>query len=65
MKPIYNSVRKGKMTDRIVVGSKIHSGKPCVAGTCITAQNVLELLDENLSFKQIIQDFCPDLRVED
>ena len=36
------------MTDRIVVDSKIHFGKPCVAGTRITVQNVLELLDENL-----------------
>ena len=53
------------MTDRIVVDSKIHFGKPCVAGTRITVQNVLELLDENLSFNQIIQDYYPDLNVED
>ena len=53
------------MTDRIVVDSKIHFGKPCVAGTRITVQNVLELLDENLSFNQIIQDYYPDLSVED
>ena len=53
------------MTDRIVVDSNIHFGKPCVAGTRITVQNVLELLDENLSFNQIIQDYYPDLSVED
>ena len=53
------------MTERIVVDSKIHFGKPCVAGTRITVQNVLELLDENLSFNQIIQDYYPDLSVED
>ena len=53
------------MTDRIVVDSKIHFGKPCVAGTRITVQNVLELLDENLSFNQIIQGYYPDLSVED
>lgn len=53
------------MTDRIVVDSKIHFGKPCVAGTRITVQNVLELLDDNLSFNQIIQDYYPDLSVED
>ena len=52
------------MTDRIVVDSKIHFGKPCVAGTRITVQNVLELLDENLSFNQIIRDYYPDLTVE-
>lgn len=53
------------MTDRIVVDAKIHFGKPCVAGTRITVQKVLELLDENLSFNQIIQDYYPDLSVED
>ena len=53
------------MTDRIVVDSKIHFGKPCVAGTRITVQNVLELLDEALSFNQIIQDYYPELTVED
>ena len=53
------------MTERIVVDSNIHFGKPCVAGTRITVQNVLELLDENLSFDQIIQDYYPDLNVED
>ena len=53
------------MTERIVVDSKIHFGKPCVAGTRITVQNVLELLDENLSFNQIIQNYYPDLSVED
>ena len=53
------------MTDRIVVDSKIHFGKPCVAGTRITVQNVLELLDEDLSFNQIIQDYYPDINVED
>jgi len=28
-------------------------------------QNVLELLDEDLSFDKIIQDYYPDLTVED
>ena len=65
MKRIYNSVRKSNMTDRIVVDSKIHFGRPCVACTRITVQNVLELLDENLSFNQIIQDYYPDPSVED
>jgi len=53
------------MIDRITVNSKIHFGKPCIAGTRITVQNVLELLDEGLSFNEIIQDYYPDLRVED
>ena len=53
------------MIDRITVNPKIHFGKPCVAGTRITVQNVLELLDEGLSFNEIIQNYYPDLQVED
>ena len=53
------------MRDRIAVNPKIHFGKPCIAGTRITVQNVLELLDEGLSFNEVIQDYYPDLQVED
>ncbi|MCX6050114.1 MAG: DUF433 domain-containing protein [Chloroflexi bacterium] len=53
------------MTERITVNSKIHFGKPYIVGTRITVQNVLELLDEGLSFKQILQDYYPDLQTED
>lgn len=51
--------------DRIAVNPNIHFGKPCVAGTCITVQSVLELLNEGLSFNEIIQHYYPDLQVED
>jgi uncharacterized protein (DUF433 family) len=51
--------------DRISVNSQIHFGKPFIAGTRITVQNVLELLNEGLSFKEIIQDYYPDLQVDD
>ena len=51
--------------DRITVNPKIHFGKPCVAGTRITVQSVLELLNEGLTFTEIIQDYYPDLQVED
>ena len=53
------------MIDRIAVSPRIHFGKPCIAGTRITVQNVLELLNEGLSFKEIIQDYYPDITVED
>jgi len=53
------------MIDRIAVNPKIHFGKPCIAGTRITVQNVLELLDEGLSFNEIIQNYYPNLQVED
>jgi uncharacterized protein (DUF433 family) len=52
-------------TDRITVNPKIHFGKPCIAGTRITVQDVLELLNEGLTFQQIIQDYYPDLTVDD
>jgi uncharacterized protein (DUF433 family) len=51
------------MIERIAVDPKVHFGKPCVAGTRITVQGVLELLDEGLSFGEIIRDYYPDLAV--
>ena len=53
------------MIDKIAIDSKIHFGKPCIAGTRITVQNVLELLNEGLSFKEIIQNYYPELDDED
>ena len=53
------------MIDRIAVNPNVHFGKPCVAGTRITVQNVLELLNDGLSFTEIVQDYYPDLQVED
>ncbi len=53
------------MLDRIVVNPQIHFGKPCVAGTRITVQGVLELLNEGLSFDEIIRDYYPELQVDD
>ncbi|HEX9652221.1 MAG TPA: DUF433 domain-containing protein [bacterium] len=53
------------MKERIAVNPNIHFGKPCVAGTRITVQNVLELIKEGLSFEEIIQDYYPDLKPED
>jgi uncharacterized protein (DUF433 family) len=51
--------------ERIVVNPKIHFGKPIIKGTRITVQSVLELLNEGLTFKQIIQDYYPDLKQDD
>jgi uncharacterized protein (DUF433 family) len=53
------------MKNRVAVNPKIHFGKPCVAGTRITVQNVLELIREGLPFETIIRDYYPDLKVED
>ncbi len=53
------------MNNAISVNPNIHFGKPCIAGTRITVQNVLELLREGISFGDILQDYYPDLRIED
>ncbi len=53
------------MKERISVSPQVHFGKPCVAGTRISVQSVLELVREGLSFSQIIQDYYPDLETED
>lgn len=53
------------MKSKIEVNPKIHFGKPCVAGTRIPVQNVLELVAEGFSFEEIIQDYYPELQIED
>ncbi len=53
------------MNERTSVNPNIHFGKPCVAGTRITVQNVLELINEGLSFDEIKRDYYPDLETED
>jgi uncharacterized protein (DUF433 family) len=50
---------------RITVNPDIHFGKPCVVGTRITVQNVLELLNEGLAFDEIIADYYPELTTDD
>lgn len=46
---------------RITVDPKIHFGKPCVAGTRIPVQSVLELVREGISFEEIVMEYYPDL----
>lgn len=53
------------MKERIAVNPEIHFGKPCVAGTRIPVQSVLELVRDGVSFSEIIQDCYPDLSAED
>jgi uncharacterized protein (DUF433 family) len=51
--------------ERIEVNPGVHFGKPCVAGTRITVQSVLELVGEGVPFELITHDYYPDLDVED
>lgn len=53
------------MKTRIQVDPNIHFGKPCIAGTRITVQNVLELVRENIPFDIIVRDYYPALEIDD
>jgi len=53
------------MRARINVNLQIHFEKPCVAGTRIPVQNVLELVREGFPFHEIIKNYYTDLQVED
>ena len=53
------------MVVRITVNPRIHFGKPCVAGTRVPVQDVLELVREGIAFADIIRDYYPDLEIDD
>ena len=53
------------MEARIAVDPNIHFGKPCVAGTRIPVQSVLELVREGIPLPEIVQDYYPELEIED
>ena len=53
------------MASRITVDPQIHFGKPCVTGTRIPVQNVLELVREGIPFSEIRKDYYPDLTDDD
>ena len=45
------------MNERIAVNSNIQFGKPCVAGTRVPMQSVLELVRECIGLNHIIRDY--------
>ena len=53
------------MRKRISVNPKIHFGKPCVEGTRITVQDVLELVREGIPFSEIVEKYYPHLEMDD
>ena len=53
------------MQPRITVNPRIHFGKPCITGTRIPVQAVLELVREGVPFADITRDCYPDLQLED
>jgi uncharacterized protein (DUF433 family) len=50
---------------RIEVSPGVHFGKPCVRGTHIPVQDVLELIREGVPFKEIVRDYYPELTLDD
>jgi uncharacterized protein (DUF433 family) len=50
---------------RIIIDPKIHFGKACIAGTRVPVENVLELIQENIPFNDIVKKYYPDLEIED
>ena len=53
------------MLNKIEVNPEIHFGKPYIAGTRIPVQSVLELVQEGIPFTNIIEEYYPDLQIED
>ena len=53
------------MRNRIEVKLGVHFGKPCVSGTRIPVQDILELVRDGIPFEQIIRDYYPDLTTQD
>ena len=53
------------MINRISVDPNIHFGKPCVAGTRIPVQDVLELVNAGLSIEITVSEYYSDLKPDD
>ncbi len=58
-------MRNEKGMSRIVVDPRVRFGKPCIKGTRITVQEILELVNEGISFGKIIEEYYPELTEED
>jgi len=56
---------QGIYKGRIVVDSRVHFGKPCIAKTRIPVADVLELIQEGIPFSEIVEKYYPELELED
>jgi uncharacterized protein (DUF433 family) len=52
-------------TNRITIDPNIYGGKPCIRGTRITVTMILELIEDGLTFQQIIDNYYPQLSEDD
>ena len=53
------------INNRIEIDQEKHFGKPCIKGTRITVQDILELVKEGISFEEIIKEYYPDITADD
>jgi len=53
------------MNERIVSDPAIHCGKPCVQGTRIPVENILEMVREGIGFAGIVRNYYPQITVDD
>ena len=53
------------MFDRISANPNVCGGKPCIKGTRIPITMVLELLEDGLTFEDILKDYYPHITVAD
>ena len=53
------------MNSRITINNNVHFGKPCIKGTRIPVQDVLDLVKNDVSFEAIVSDYYPDIKVKD
>jgi len=53
------------MFEHISVNPQVMGGKPCIKGARVAVYMVLELLENDLSFDNIISDYYPQLTKED
>ena len=51
--------------DRIILDPNVHFGKPCIAGTRIKVEDVLELIEEGIPFAEIVDKYFTDLSIDD
>jgi len=51
--------------DRISVNPNVRFGKPCVAGTRIAVQDVINLVRAGIPFDEIVRDYYPELQIDD
>ncbi|MGV9174008.1 MAG: DUF433 domain-containing protein [Promethearchaeia archaeon] len=52
-----------KLPERIIIDEKICAGKPCIRGTRLSVDFILELLASGWSYKQIQEEY--DLEMDD